>query len=189
MIWALTKKSLCRPNLLNSISRRRNSSYRRPIRPLNIIYGGIILGATGVFGSLLYFLAQDMLSESGTYKMIDQAVHRIEDDPRLIQMLGGLPLAVHGYNTLGSNGRAGRRRPIIHETYSPATGAKQLETSFFVKGPIETGRVIIRMVEDEAGGWKDQYFSVEIPGQPPYFLVRPPSQPSPMQRSPFKRFM
>lgn len=121
----------------------------------------------------MYLLAKDMLGTSSVYQAIDDAVERIEANPTVIQLLGGLPISVHGH---GGSGVGGRRRPAIRESYT-ANGARCLEASFFVEGQQTTGQVSVQAFEDENGGWKVQYLAVQVPGHPLQVLIQPPSEP------------
>lgn len=153
---------------LQSVRRGYASSSRQgPGAGKNFLYGGVMIGAASVFGGLVYILAKDMLFQGGAYAVIDDAVAKIEANPQIVQMLGGLPLSVHGYTS-----NRGRRRPSIHESHMP-DGARTMETSFFVQGQHATGKVSLRVVEDEKGNWKERYFAVEIPGHSPQILVQP----------------
>lgn len=150
-----------------SVRRGYASARNRPGPTTNFLYGGVMLGAASVFGGLVYILAKDMLFQDGAYALIDEAVAKIEANSQIIQMLGGLPISVHGYTS-----NRGRRRPAIHESHT-AEGARTIETSFFVQGQHATGRVSLQVVEDEEGRWKERYFAVEIPGHPAQILVHP----------------
>lgn len=180
MLRTLGAISLVRPLIL----RRKYSSHARPSRAKNFVYGGVMLGAASLFGGVMYILVKDMLFQNGAYAVIDNAVGKIETNPQIVQMLGGLPISVHGYTSNRS-----RRRPAIHESFT-AEGARCLDTSFFVQGQLATGKVSLQVVEDEDGKWQERYFAVEIPGHPPQILVQPP--PIQLQRPggwhPFGRF-
>lgn len=152
---------------LRSVRRAYASTRDRPGPAKNFLYGGVMLGAASVFGGLVYILAKDMLFQDGAYAVIDDAVDKIEANSQIVQMLGGLPLTVHGYTS-----NRGRRRPAIHESHT-ADGARTIETSFFVQGQHATGRVSLQVVEDQEGRWKERYFAVEIPGHPAQVLVQP----------------
>lgn len=127
------------------------------------------------------------LFPGGTYDVIDKAVEKIEANPQVTQMLGGLPLRVYGHT-----GNRGRRRPIVQESFLP-DGSKALESSFFVEGPGGVrGQVSLQMQETEEGGWRERYLAVEIAGFPTQILAQPPAQSlKPLNRptwSPFSRF-
>lgn len=157
--------SAVRPLL--SVRRGYASSRDRPGAGKNFLYGGVLIGAASVFGGLVYILAKDMIFQDGAYAVIDDAAAKIEANPRIVQMLGGLPLSIHGYTS-----NRGRRRPAIHESHM-SDGARTMETSFFVEGRHATGKVSLQVVEDEEGRWKERYFAVEIPGHPLQILVQP----------------
>lgn len=116
-------------------------------------------------------MGKDLLFPGGTYDVVDKAVQKIEANPQLVQMLGGLPLKVYGHT-----GHRSRRRPAVHQSMMP-DGARCLEASFFVEGPSGThGQVSLQLVESASDGgaeWKERYFAVEVEGFPPHILVQP----------------
>lgn len=163
---------------------RRAYSTGRPGKGKSFLYGGVMLGAASIFGGLVYILAKDMLFQTGAYAEIDRAVDKIRGNSHLVQLLGGLPISVHGYT-----GNRGRRRPAVHE-YHDAQGARCMDLSFFVQGQLETGRVSLQLVEAEGKEMEPRYFSVEIAGQPLQVLVQPPHMHAePRRPSPFQRLL
>lgn len=150
----------------------------------NLLYGGVVVGAASVLTGLAYLLAKDMLFTGGAYQVVDDAVRKIEANSHLVQLLGGLPLSVHGHATARS-----RRRPAVHESLLE-DGARCMEASFFVEGPHATGRVHLQVVEGEDGLWRERYFAVEVPGHPVQVLVQPAAEAAARARgwSPFNRF-
>lgn len=123
----------------------------------------------------MYLLAKDMLGTSSVYRAIDEAVERIEANPTVVQLLGGLPISVHGH---GGSGVGGRRRPAIRESFTPE-GARCLEASFFVEGQQNTGQVSLQAIEDEDGIWRERYLAVQVPGHPLQILIQPPAEQAP----------
>lgn len=128
-----------------------------------------------------YLLAKELW---GTYPLVDEAVALIQDDPTMQESLGRR-LSVFG----PGDGR--RRRPLVHTGLGPG-GQQSLEASFYVQGEQGVrGRVSFRAVEREPGQWEKQLLTVEIPGRPTHYLIRPASPKLRMPSSawnPFSRW-
>ena len=152
---------------------RRTFASGRPSKATNFLYGTVFLGAASVFGGLMYLLGKDLLGTTSVYTAIDEAVERIEGNPHAVQLLGGLPLSVHGH---GGGRGGGRRRPAVRESFT-AEGARCLEASFFVEGQQGTGQVSLQTVEDEQGRWRERYLAIQVPGHPLQVLIQPPAEP------------
>jgi len=81
--------------------------------------------------------------EGGIYPVIETAVHRLESNPDLIQLLGGLPLTVYG----SAGSRGSRRRPVVNNGFLE-DGRKMMETNFWVEGGAGVkGQVYLQVVE------------------------------------------
>lgn len=109
-------------------------------------------------GGATYVLFKELLFPNGLYQLVDTAMDHIQSDKQLVDELGGLPLAVHGYGD-GSPGH--RRRPVFKESFG-VDGRRQVQSSFFVRGEGGEGKVFLEAYEDEQGKWKEKYLVIEL---------------------------
>lgn len=134
-------------------------------RARNGFYAAVLGGTLCIFGGVGYLLGKELFGGGATYPLIDEAVALIEQDKQLIKALGPAPLSIFGT----SDGR--RRRPAVRKDLS-ADGRQLVEAQFYVKGDQGRGKVHLRVAEQEDGQWEKQFLTVELPGHPPYFLIK-----------------
>lgn len=98
-------------------------------------------------GYVGYTLFKDLIHPSGSYKILEAAIQRLEENPDVISLLDITPgqsfASVHG---IGHGNRAIRRRPMFHEQMGD-DGSRILDAVFCVEGPSKQAKVTLRTVE------------------------------------------